>query len=109
MTHINAIATPTNDTYYSCHYNYAVEAFTNHFTPLVINSLGDRHNKHTYTHEHIMNKTSFQKPGVSQPQTGIWLHGLTINSMSFRTLIAILKILCYKAYSNSHTNLNTGS
>ena len=73
MTHINAIATPTNNTYYSCHYNYAVEAFTNHFTPLVINSLGDRHTKHTYTHEHIMNKISFQKPGASQPQAGTWL------------------------------------
>ena len=78
MTHINAIATPTNDTDYSCHYNYAVEAFTNHFTPLVINSLGDTHTKHTYTHAHIMNKISFQKPGTNQPQAGTWLHGLTI-------------------------------
>ena len=90
MTHINAIATPTNDIDYSCHYNYAVEAFTNHFTPLVINSLGDRHTKHTYVRIHIMKKSIPEtrcKPGWHM---AAWFNNSNMSFRTYKMLIAIL-------------------
>ena len=107
MTHINAIATPTNNTYYSCHYNYAVEAFTNHFTPLVINSLGDRHTKHTYTH-HEQNQFPETR---CKPATSWHMAAWFNNSMSFRTYKMLIAILSATKHTATviYTNLNTGS
>ena len=59
MTHMDAKATPTNNTDYRC-YNYKshITYLTNHngyishhITPLVINSLGGGHT-HAYRHPH---------------------------------------------------------
>ena len=55
-----------------------MESISHHITPLVINSLRDRHT-HKYTHTHTHTRTdnphriNFKKPGTCRPQSGVHL------------------------------------
>ena len=72
MTRMDAKAMPTKDTDYSCDIKATELMVYINITPLVINSLGDRHIRHTYANTHAQRhllRNIFNKQGAPDLNT----------------------------------------
>ena len=75
MMHMDAKATLTNDTDYSCHRTFLtnhIGSTSHHIMPLVINILGSRH-MYTNTHTDVPTEVILKSSGVwTLPMQGVY-------------------------------------